>query len=57
VEEQRLVCKDQELRDGQMKLIDLNVQNNDTMYMTMRLKGGKDECVYKLLIVMSKSFL
>jgi hypothetical protein len=57
VDEQRLVYVDKELHEDQKTLIDYKVQNNGRMYMTMRLKGGKDGCAYKLLIVMSKSFL
>ncbi|GBB99679.1 hypothetical protein RclHR1_00360028 [Rhizophagus clarus] len=40
IDEQRLVYLDKELREDQKTLIDYNVQNNGTMYMTMRLKGG-----------------
>ncbi|RIA92140.1 ubiquitin-related domain-containing protein [Glomus cerebriforme] len=40
VDEQRLVYLNKELHDDQKRLIDHNVQNNGTMWLTMRLKGG-----------------
>ena len=41
VDEQRLVYTTHELDDDQKILVDLNVQNNSFMYLTMRLVGGK----------------